>query len=158
LNIVKVDSVEYQFKKTEKMNKPVYTISAAAELAGISVHTLRKYEKEGLIIPDKHGNHQRRYDESDIERIRCIRHIIQDHKVNIEAIRRLFSHIPCWAITNCPLEERNKCKAFNGYFKPCWMLNKKHESCKNRICRECGVYSAFISCGSIKDKLKQLLI
>ncbi len=142
----------------ENMNKPIYTISAAAELAGISVHTLRKYEKEGLIIPDKQGNHQRKYDNSDIDRIRCIRHIIRNHKVNIEAIRRFFSHIPCWAITNCSQDERKHCEAYNGYFKPCWMLNHDHKSCKDRKCRECEVYTSFITCGSIKDKLKQLII
>ena len=37
----------------EISNKPVYTISTAARLLGISIPTLRMYENEGLIIPFK---------------------------------------------------------------------------------------------------------
>ena len=46
-------------------NSPKYTISSAATLLGISVHTLRMYEREGLIIPFKKESGQRLY--SDIK-------------------------------------------------------------------------------------------
>jgi MerR family transcriptional regulator/heat shock protein HspR len=36
-----------------KLNEPIFTISAAAKLLGISVHTLRMYEREGLFIRSK---------------------------------------------------------------------------------------------------------
>ncbi len=41
--------------KKEKMkdNQPKYKISEAAKILGISVHTMRMYEREGLIIPLK---------------------------------------------------------------------------------------------------------
>ncbi|MFH2031950.1 MAG: MerR family DNA-binding transcriptional regulator [Bacteroidota bacterium] len=39
--------------------EPKYTISSAANLLGISVHTMRMYEKEGLIIPFKKESNQR---------------------------------------------------------------------------------------------------
>ena len=54
------------------MNEPKYTISTAARIAGISVHTLRKYEREGLIIPFKKDSNQRLYSDQDLDRIRCI--------------------------------------------------------------------------------------
>lgn len=44
------------------------TISAAAEASGLSVDTLRYYEREGLTLdpPDRSASGQRRYAESDI--------------------------------------------------------------------------------------------
>jgi hypothetical protein len=35
------------------LNEPLFPIRTAAKLLNISVHTLRMYEKEGLIIPFK---------------------------------------------------------------------------------------------------------
>ena len=44
------------------------TISAAAELSGLSVDTLRYYEKEGLSLhrPERSASGQRRYTEEDV--------------------------------------------------------------------------------------------
>ena len=44
------------------------TISAAAEASGLSVDTLRYYEREGLVLskPDRSASGQRRYTESDM--------------------------------------------------------------------------------------------
>ncbi|MEO6605510.1 MAG: MerR family transcriptional regulator [Aeromicrobium sp.] len=44
------------------------TISAAAEVSGLSVDTLRYYEKEGLTLhpPERSSSGQRRYAESDV--------------------------------------------------------------------------------------------
>ena len=44
------------------------TISAAAELSGLSVDTLRYYEKEGLSLhrPERSASGQRRYTEADV--------------------------------------------------------------------------------------------
>jgi len=50
-------------------DKPVFSISIAAQLLGISVHTLRMYEREGLIIPFKTRTNRRLFSENDIERI-----------------------------------------------------------------------------------------
>jgi DNA-binding transcriptional MerR regulator len=45
------------------------TISAAAELSGLSVDTLRYYEKEGLTLhrPGRSSSGQRRYTEQDVQ-------------------------------------------------------------------------------------------
>jgi MerR family transcriptional regulator/heat shock protein HspR len=138
-----------------KNNK--YSIGKAAEMAGISVHTLRMYEREGLIIPERKGSKQRRYNNSDVNRIKCIREMINTNKMTIEAIRRMLSHIPCWAIVKCSKEERENCGAYNGYFKPCWMLKNKPSHCADIECRECSIYNDFVKCGVIKDTLKELL-
>ncbi|MCX8056055.1 MAG: MerR family transcriptional regulator, partial [Ignavibacteria bacterium] len=82
-------------------DKPKYKISEAAKILGISVHTLRMYEREGLILPFKKTTNQRLYSEKDIERLKCIRNSINEKKISIEGIKRIFSLIPCWAIVNC---------------------------------------------------------
>lgn len=143
--------------KLEISDNPLYTISTAANLLNISVHTLRMYEREGLIIPYKKESNQRLYSDKDLERMRCLRTAISKEKMGIEGIRRMLSLIPCWGIINCSIKERLKCQAFNEYSKPCWMINHKNNICEKKNCRECEVYSSFGNCESIKDKLKELI-
>lgn len=138
-------------------NNPKYTISSAATLLGISVHTIRMYEREGLIIPFKKESGQRLYSDRDVERIQCIRRTIQKDKINIEGMRRILALIPCWAIVNCSDEDRASCTAFSGHTQPCWMINHKNNYCAGKDCRECEVYQSFGNCESIKNKLKELL-
>ncbi|TKI56742.1 MerR family transcriptional regulator [Brevibacillus antibioticus] len=44
----------------------MYTIGEVAHLLGISTHTLRYYEKEKIIIPDRTESGDRRYNDSHI--------------------------------------------------------------------------------------------
>ncbi len=141
----------------EISNKPVYTISTAARLLGISIPTLRMYENEGLIIPFKKSSKHRLYSEMDLERIRCLRRAINGNKVGIESIRRMLAIIPCWAIIECSEKDRKNCEAFTSYDKPCWMHNHKENVCRDRDCRECEVYNSFSDCSSLKEKLKELI-
>ena len=138
-------------------DNPVYTISTTAQLAGISVHTLRMYEKEGLILPYKKESNQRRYSDKDVERILCIRRTINEHKMTIEGIRRVLALIPCWAVVKCSEKDKEKCEAYNGFTQPCWMINHKNNFCAGKDCRACEVYQSFSNCASIKNKLKELL-
>ncbi len=139
------------------MDEPKYTISTAAKLMGISVPTLRMYEREGLIIPFKKTSNQRLYSDRDIERVMCIRKTINEDKINIEGMRRVLALIPCWAIVKCSAEDRANCEFYSGHTKPCWMINHKKNVCKDRECRTCEVYRSFGNCASIKEKLKELL-
>ena len=142
---------------TNISSNPVYTISTAARLLGISIPTLRMYENEGLIIPFKKSSQHRLYSERDLERVRCIRSTINSSKMGIESIRRMLALIPCWAIINCTAKDRKKCEAFSSFDKPCWMHNHKDNICKDRDCRECEVYNSFSDCSSLKEKLKELI-
>lgn len=137
--------------------KPVYTISTAARLLGISIPTLRMYEKEGLIIPFKKSSSHRLYSDLDIERVKCLRNTINGNKMGIESIRRMLALIPCWAIVKCSEKDRERCDAYSGYTKPCWMYKHSNNTCSERDCRECEVYNSFGDCSSIKLKLKELI-
>ncbi|WP_247718742.1 MerR family transcriptional regulator [Morganella morganii] len=44
-----------------------YSISAFSALTGFSIHTLRFYEKEGILIPQRRANNHRSYSARDAE-------------------------------------------------------------------------------------------
>ncbi|MCB0750032.1 MAG: MerR family transcriptional regulator [Ignavibacteriae bacterium] len=138
-------------------NNPIYTISNAAKLLDISVHTLRMYEREGLLIPFRKNSNQRLYSDKDLERVKCIKKTINEDKINIEGIRRVLALLPCWAIIKCSKKDRENCEFYSSHTKTCWMINHTNNICKDRNCRDCDVYQSFGSCDSIKNKLKDLL-
>ncbi|MCB0730837.1 MAG: MerR family transcriptional regulator [Ignavibacteriae bacterium] len=138
-------------------NTAIYTISVAADILGISIHTLRMYEREGLILSYRKKSNQRLYSQKDLERIVCIQKTINEDKINIEGIRRVLALLPCWAIIKCSKKDRENCEFYSSHTKPCWMINHTNNICKDRNCRDCDVYQSFGSCDSIKNKLKDLL-
>lgn len=137
--------------KTE--NEPVYQISVAAQLMGISVHTLRMYENKGLIIPYKTENNRRLYSDSDVLRVLKIRKDIQERKLNIHSIRTLSALIPCWLIVKCSDEERSNCPAFNQHDNPCWTYKHSGNPCETNECRECAVYNINTDAEKIKETI-----
>jgi DNA-binding transcriptional MerR regulator len=50
-------------------DRPVYTISVAADLAGLPIPTLRLYEERGLVRPERTAGGTRRYSDADLARI-----------------------------------------------------------------------------------------
>jgi MerR family transcriptional regulator, heat shock protein HspR len=126
------------------------TIGEAADLVGVSVQTLRYYEHEGLIIPFHRGSKHRRYSRNDIDRVRCMRTMINEEKVSIEGIKRLLSLIPCWSLKGCSLESRVTCDAFKLHSTPCWMVTNKSKECKTAECRTCPVYTDITNCQTLK--------
>ena len=141
----------------ENNEQPIFPISAAARLLNISVHTLRMYEREGLIIPFKKESSHRLYSKADIERLNCIRNAINQHKISIAGIKTIYSFIPCWNLMKCSEEVRNNCNAFLSHDNPCWYFEHKKNTCGNIVCRECTVYKDYSECGDIKEAIKNLL-
>ena len=139
----------------ENYNLPLLPIRKAAKILEISVHTLRMYEKEGLIIPFKKESSHRLYSSSDIERLKCIRKAINESKISIAGIKTIYSMIPCFQILKCSKTDRENCKAYNEHAIPCWSYNHISNPCKGRECRSCRVYLDYSDCGSIKDFIKE---
>ncbi|MGA9115344.1 MAG: MerR family transcriptional regulator [Bacteroidota bacterium] len=130
-----------------------YSIGEAAHLLGISISTIRMYEREGLIITARRDSRHRRYAPGDIARIRCIRETIQKEKLGIAAIRRLLALIPCWKIAGCPDHERAFCGAFRQSAVPCWLASGRSRMCRSAECRSCRVYTDFTDCDSLKQAI-----
>ncbi len=135
------------------MQEQFYTIGEAADILGVSIPTLRLYEREGLIIPFRRNSKHRRFSPVDIERIRCMRGMINKDKVSVEGIKRLLAMIPCWKMKDCPEEVRNACPAFHQHDKPCWMVSGKDWKCKSDECRDCSVYNNITNCSVLKQTI-----
>ena len=56
-----------------------YSIGDFAEFTGLTAHTLRYYEKEGLLEPERKPNGQRFYSERDLEWITFIKRLKETH-------------------------------------------------------------------------------
>ncbi len=124
----------------QKTGLRLYTIGEAADLIGVSVPTIRMYEREGLIIPLRKASRHRLFAEGDLERIRSIRRTINTEKVSIAGIRRLMSLVPCWKMKGCSEEEKAACPRSAAEGSPCWMVSGKSWQFKSDECRNCGVY------------------
>ena len=63
-----------------------YVISVAARIVGIEPHTLRYYERLGLVRPERSSGNIRLYSEDDIERLRYIKTLMSDCGVNMAGV------------------------------------------------------------------------
>ena len=137
--------------KTVKSD-PVYTIGVAANMVGVSVHLLRVYEKEGLILSSRTKTDRRMYSDLEIEKILCIRKMISEKGMNFEGIRRILALFPCWKLRQCDDHDKNTCHAYISSERPCWATEEK---CAHPLdsCRDCIVYKSTINC----DDLKKIL-
>lgn len=50
----------------------MYTIGEVAQLLGVSAHTLRYYEKENIILPDRNEYGERKYSESHLQWLKFV--------------------------------------------------------------------------------------
>jgi MerR family transcriptional regulator/heat shock protein HspR len=67
----------------ERQNsEPRYVISIAARIVGMETHTLRYYERLGLVQPYRSDGNIRYYSESDIEQLRHVKKLMSDLGVN----------------------------------------------------------------------------
>ena len=64
----------------------VYVISVAARLADMHPQTLRKYDKEGLVRPERSEGSRRLYSDSDVERLRVIRRLADELGLNLNGV------------------------------------------------------------------------
>lgn len=128
------------YSEEEKKEMPLYPIGIVAELIGTTDQTLRLYEKHGLIKPARR-NKNRFYSENDIKWLRCLRELIHTKKISIEGIKKLLDYAPCWELTACSDDRKDKCSAFIDKTKPCWELNRMICNTQSgRICEDCIVY------------------
>jgi MerR family transcriptional regulator, heat shock protein HspR len=77
-------------------NEPRYVISVAARILGIQTHTLRYYERIGIIEPSRSTGNIRLYSERDLDQLRRVKTLIEDLGVNLagaEVILRMAQHI-----------------------------------------------------------------
>lgn len=64
----------------------LYIISVAARILHMHPQTLRKYEKVGLVRPSRTMGMLRLYSEYDIQKLRLIKHLINEMKLNLAGV------------------------------------------------------------------------
>jgi MerR family transcriptional regulator/heat shock protein HspR len=73
------------------LGQDLYLISVAARMLGMHPQTLRKYERLGLVQPPRTLGSMRVYTRQEIERLRVIKHLVDDAGVNLAGVQRLLS-------------------------------------------------------------------
>ena len=76
--------------------EPRYVISIAARMVGVRTHTLRYYEKIGIVEPSRSRGNIRLYSESDIAQLRRVKTLMEDLGVNlagVEVIMRMMQRM-----------------------------------------------------------------
>ena len=66
--------------------EPRYVISVTARMLGIQTHTLRYYEKIGIIEPARSSGNIRLYSERDIARLRRAKTLMDDLGINLAGV------------------------------------------------------------------------
>lgn len=71
---------------THDKNEPVYMIGVVVSLTQMHAQTIRLYERLGLVTPQRKSKN-RLYSESDVDRLRQIRRLTQDMRVNLAGVQ-----------------------------------------------------------------------
>ncbi|MBE9514170.1 MAG: MerR family transcriptional regulator [Chloroflexi bacterium] len=88
------DVLSNLFKQREGMaregmasnSEPRYVISVASRMVGIEAHTLRYYEKLGLVQPRRSGGNTRLYSQEDVDCLCCAKALMGDLGVNLPGV------------------------------------------------------------------------
>jgi MerR family transcriptional regulator, heat shock protein HspR len=74
----------------DDVDRPLFMISVAAELAGMHPQTLRVYERRGLVRPRRSDKNTRRYSRRDVERLRRIQELTE-LGLNLAGVERVLA-------------------------------------------------------------------
>lgn len=69
----------------------LFLISVAARMLGMHPQTLRKYERLGLVQPNRTIGSMRLYSRSELERLKLIKRMVDDAGINLAGVHRLLS-------------------------------------------------------------------
>lgn len=67
--------------------QPMYVISVAAKMVGLHPQTLRHYESQGLVTPQRSDGNVRLYSPTDIDRLRQIVRLTDELGVNLAGVQ-----------------------------------------------------------------------
>jgi MerR family transcriptional regulator/heat shock protein HspR len=102
-------------------SRPLYPIGIVAELVGVRPETLRLWDREGLVTP-KRWRRSRCYSDADLQRVLFVKHLLEEERFNLAAVRGYIKLYHCWPLGDCvPCHEA---AAANG--KPCWKRPGTH--------------------------------
>ena len=74
-------------------NKPLFTLSVAAEILGVHPRTLMIYENEDLVVPYRTKTNRRRYSQRNIRKLQFIRHLTNKKGINLAGVQTILKLI-----------------------------------------------------------------
>lgn len=74
---------------TSPEEKPLFTISVAAEILGVHPRTLMLYEKAGIISPFRTSTNRRRFSRNDLRQLFFIKYLTQEKNINLSGVKIL---------------------------------------------------------------------
>jgi MerR family transcriptional regulator/heat shock protein HspR len=69
----------------------LFLISVAARMLGMHPQTLRKYERLGLVQPNRTVGSMRLYSRGELARLKAIKRLVDDGGINLAGVQRLLS-------------------------------------------------------------------
>ncbi len=69
------------------LDKPIYTISVAAEILATHPRTLMMYEHLRLVVPQRTATNRRRYSQRDVLTLQAIQRLTRQHGLNLNGAR-----------------------------------------------------------------------
>ncbi len=73
------------------LDKPLYTISVAAEILETHPRTLMLYEDAQLLEPHRTSTNRRRYSQRDIVKVQVIQNLTREKGVTLAGVRHILS-------------------------------------------------------------------
>ena len=73
------------------LDKPLYTISVAAEILDTHPRTLMLYEDAQLLGPHRTSTNRRRYSQRDIVKVQVIQNLTREKGVTLAGVRHILS-------------------------------------------------------------------
>jgi MerR family transcriptional regulator, heat shock protein HspR len=69
------------------LDKPIYTISVAAEILATHPRTLMMYEHLQLVVPQRTATNRRRYSQRDVLTLQAIQRLTRRHGLNLNGAK-----------------------------------------------------------------------
>ncbi len=83
-------------------NEPLYSISVASRLVGVSPRVLRSYEDAKLISPYRTDGQTRLFSNQDINKLKVIYYLHQEKEINLAGIKAIFQLMKHFHQTQVP--------------------------------------------------------
>lgn len=115
--------------------QPLYSISVASELTGVSPVMIREYEKAGMLSPTR-VNGKRRFAPADVANITLLRHYLTERQMTLNGLKVLLELAPCFRIKQC---DKRDCPARIANGVACSHIASKTKGCAAELCRSCPI-------------------
>ncbi|BAE84853.1 MULTISPECIES: MerR family transcriptional regulator [Desulfitobacterium] len=130
--------------------KGLYSIGTVAELIEEHPETLRVWERNGLIHPNR-DKYQRKYSNNDLLRLKFIKYLMNEKGLNIAGVKQITSMYSCWYNRNCKGGGMRSSTIPINESKPCWKIEGTYcfiASDKSELCSTCEMLK---TCASSSD-------